>query len=480
MTDQPQIADLLHRANEVFALAGNLSEAFHEAGQWRAIFYDPSIWEHHEPQFEEFCNSLVELREVMQHPPDGFANVADQLRGAARIAKGIRESFAREVAPDTWRRETMGRLIGIEKPGTPKFTKYMDFAPSLAAIAESGEQAVKEVRKSLRLDEPFAFLDDQGGSESAKQSLSLLDRYPATTAGHVAFLEWVSIEVREQANALRENRYTHESITRQIKNGVKWAEARQRITLLQSLPAETVKQVASVLRRELSLGTVEQIDELLRPSIRALRNALEATPQSQTTGQSTGNTHEFESFVNSVKQETNTTGFLAWAGGDRVTLAIVFTDIVGSTAMGQRLGDEAMNEIRRTHFAQSRKLIDQFQGREIKTIGDSFMTAFKSVGLALDYAQALQSNTGHPEVRIRAGIHIGSMKVEDGDVFGGTVDFASRVVGTIKDAEIWLSDRAREDVEQLGSAKHKQLKWESHEGIAMKGFADRFTLWSLK
>ena len=66
----------------------------------------------------------------------------------------------------------------------------------------------------------------------------------------------------------------------------------------------------------------------------------------------------------------------------------------------------AMNEVRRAHFAQSRRLIGQFQGREIKTIGDSFMAAFKCAGAALDYVRALQGNTGHPQVQIRAGIHL--------------------------------------------------------------------------
>ena len=110
----------------------------------------------------------------------------------------------------------------------------------------------------------------------------------------------------------------------------------------------------------------------------------------------------------------------------------MFTDVVGSTALGEEIRDEAMNEVRRAHFAQCRRLIGQFQGREIKTIGDSFMAAFKCAGAALDYARALQGNTGHRQVRIRAGIHIGPMRVEAGDVFGGTVNFAARVVGAIK------------------------------------------------
>ena len=189
---------------------------------------------------------------------------------------------------------------------------------------------------------------------------------------------------------------------------------------------------------------------------------------------------DFDAFVMSAKGETSTKSFQEWAGGERVMLAIVFTDVVGSTALGEEIRDEAMNEVRRAHFAQSQKLIGQYKGREIKTIGDSFMAAFRSADAALDYARTLQANTGHPQVHIRAGIHIGSMQVEEGDVFGGTVNFASRVVGAIQGAEIWLSDRAKEDIDELGAKQHKHLKWGRHEGVAMKGFPGRFTLWSLQ
>jgi class 3 adenylate cyclase len=176
----------------------------------------------------------------------------------------------------------------------------------------------------------------------------------------------------------------------------------------------------------------------------------------------------------------STRSFQEWAGGERLTLAIVFTDVICSTALGEEIRDEAMNEVRRAHFAQSRKLIGHFNGREIKTMGDSFMAAFKSMDAALDYARGLQGNTGHSQVQIRAGIHIGPLQVEEGDVFGGTVNFAARVVGTIKDAEIWLSDRAKEDIDRLGAVRHKQLKWERQEEVVMKGFPGVFTLWSLK
>lgn len=188
---------------------------------------------------------------------------------------------------------------------------------------------------------------------------------------------------------------------------------------------------------------------------------------------------DFDAFVLSAKGETRTERFRKWAGGEQVTLAIVFTDMVGSTALGEELRDEAMSGVRRAHFEQSRELIKHFQGHEIKTIGDSFMAAFKTAGQALDYARALKKDTGHPRVQIRAGIHVGQLHVEEGDVFGGTVNFAARVIGAIKGAEIWLSERAKEDIFQQGSRRHLRLRWARHEDVAMKGFSGTFTLWSI-
>jgi class 3 adenylate cyclase len=106
----------------------------------------------------------------------------------------------------------------------------------------------------------------------------------------------------------------------------------------------------------------------------------------------------------------------------------------------------------------------------------TWRTVFQSADSAPDYAIALQKNTGYPQIQIRAGIHIGPLHVEEGDVFGGTVNFASRVVGAVKDAEIWLREWAKEDIDRLGSGKHKLLRWQRHDGVAMKGFPGTFTL----
>jgi WD40 repeat protein/class 3 adenylate cyclase/energy-coupling factor transporter ATP-binding protein EcfA2 len=195
--------------------------------------------------------------------------------------------------------------------------------------------------------------------------------------------------------------------------------------------------------------------------------------------QSADRHRDFEMFVHSARGETSTESFISWAGDVRVTLAVVFTDIIGSTALQQELKEYGMNEMRRYHFAQSRKLIEEHKGREIKTIGDSFMAAFRSVDKALDYARALQTNPGHPQVQIRAAVHIGTMQVEETDVFGGAVNFAARVLGNIKGAEIWLSDRAKADVDSIAEPRHVHLQWVRHDNVPIKGFTGGFTLWSL-
>jgi class 3 adenylate cyclase len=166
---------------------------------------------------------------------------------------------------------------------------------------------------------------------------------------------------------------------------------------------------------------------------------------------------DFDAFVLSANAETRSSRFVEWAGDERVTLAIVLTDVVGSTALGERMRDERMYEVRQAHFAQSRRLIAKFKGHEIRTIGDSFMAAFRSVAAALDYARALSSDPGSPELQLRAGIHIGPLQIEEGDVFGRTVNFAARVVGAIKGAEIWLSEQAKADIEALGARRHEEL-----------------------
>ena len=172
---------------------------------------------------------------------------------------------------------------------------------------------------------------------------------------------------------------------------------------------------------------------------------------------------------------------IAWAGGPRATLAVVFTDIVGSTSLRGRLKDERMSEMLRAHFAQGDALLAEHGGRRVKTIGDGLMALFRSAGAALDFARRLQANPGPQELRIRAGIHVGEIDIEADDVAGMEVHVAARATEAIKGSRICLTARAKSDVDRLGARHHRSLSWEHRESVAFKGLeGHRFTLWLLR
>jgi class 3 adenylate cyclase len=116
-----------------------------------------------------------------------------------------------------------------------------------------------------------------------------------------------------------------------------------------------------------------------------------------------------------------------WVGTSKI-LALVFTDVVESTALGRALGDERWMQVLRKHFAKARSLMSSDKCYEIKMIGDSFMVAFRSAIDAVDFAVAFHADTGDKCVRIRAGIHVGPIRVFENDLFGmmvkGITDYA--------------------------------------------------------
>jgi hypothetical protein len=71
------------------------------------------------------------------------------------------------------------------------------------------------------------------------------------------------------------------------------------------------------------------------------------------------------------------------------------------------------------------------------------------------------------------------VRIEGPDTLGLSVHFAARIIGKIKKSEIWLSDRAKMDIDDLHARSHVHLKWKPHHRVKMKGLPDTCTLWSL-
>lgn len=130
------------------------------------------------------------------------------------------------------------------------------------------------------------------------------------------------------------------------------------------------------------------------------------------------------------------------AGVRALMLALVFTDIVGSTRKCDQLGDEVWTEILISHFRRARKVVKQFSGFEIKIIGDAFMVVFRSVREAICFAMELQRKTGHEDVTIRASVHVGPVRIIDNDIYGSMVNYASRVIHALEGEAVAISEHA--------------------------------------
>lgn len=167
-----------------------------------------------------------------------------------------------------------------------------------------------------------------------------------------------------------------------------------------------------------------------------------------------------------------------WAGASktsRTTLALVFTDIVGSTALCLGLGDEQWIELLIKHFAQARKHLGSYDHYDIKVIGDSFMVVFRTAADALNFALAVHSDTGDEQIRIRAGIHVGPVRILDNDIYGGMVNYTSRVMGWLEGDGIALSNTAKENVAQILGPR-ASLRFVDYQAN-LKGFPEAQRLW---
>jgi class 3 adenylate cyclase len=114
--------------------------------------------------------------------------------------------------------------------------------------------------------------------------------------------------------------------------------------------------------------------------------------------------------------------------------AVLFTDIVGSTNITQKHGDEASQRMVNVHNSIVRGALQAHGGREVKHTGDGIMAAFSNPPASIDSAIDMQRgvahyNTGKPdiELRLRVGISVGEPIAEDNDLFGTTVQMAARL-----------------------------------------------------
>ena len=117
----------------------------------------------------------------------------------------------------------------------------------------------------------------------------------------------------------------------------------------------------------------------------------------------------------------------------RKLAAIMFTDMVGYSALSQR-DEKLAQELLEEHRRLLREIFPRFNGTEIKTIGDAFLVEFGSALEAAQCAIEIQrtlakrdADARRPHIQVRIGVHIGDVVNRGGDVYGDGVNIASRI-----------------------------------------------------
>jgi class 3 adenylate cyclase len=172
--------------------------------------------------------------------------------------------------------------------------------------------------------------------------------------------------------------------------------------------------------------------------------------------------------------EVNTAGAVVFPGGDDRDpgiRTILFTDIVGSTSLTRKLGDEAAMELLAVHDKIVRDALANLSGREVKHLGDGIMASFVSAAAAVKCATQVQRDVARHRqekhdlsFQVRAGVAAGEPVEHHNDLFGCTVQLASRLCSHAQPDQVLVSNVVAELCEG------KLLPFEDLGEVTLKGF----------
>lgn len=132
------------------------------------------------------------------------------------------------------------------------------------------------------------------------------------------------------------------------------------------------------------------------------------------------------------------------ADDDSIVVTLLFSDIVGSTAMLERIGDKAWHDLLLAHNAAMREQIAHHRGREFDTSGDGFMALFESAARAVRCGRGMIKAANALGLHVRVGCHTGEVIFVADYAHGVAVHTAARVVALAGADEIFVSSTTRD------------------------------------
>lgn len=157
--------------------------------------------------------------------------------------------------------------------------------------------------------------------------------------------------------------------------------------------------------------------------------------------------------------------------------AILLADIVDSTALTERLGDAGFRTKARDLDAALRGIIRDHSGTPIdgKLLGDGVLAVFTSARQAIEAALACGVAGSHAGLPLHLGLHAGDVIREEGNVYGGTVNIASRISGLSAPGEVLVSDIVRGLARTSGG-----VSFEDRGKRRLKGVGEPMRVWAVR
>jgi adenylate cyclase len=159
------------------------------------------------------------------------------------------------------------------------------------------------------------------------------------------------------------------------------------------------------------------------------------------------------------------------APNGRVT--IVFSDIEGSTALNERIGDRAWVRLIDRHDKMVGRHVKRHSGYVVKSQGDGFMIAFaqpeQAVWCSMDVQRELAKRPNG--IRVRIGIHSGKSVRRGDDLFGRNVAMAARVAAAADGGEVLVSESVRDAV--------GDVSFDDGRDVELKGFSGTHRLYAV-
>jgi class 3 adenylate cyclase len=161
-------------------------------------------------------------------------------------------------------------------------------------------------------------------------------------------------------------------------------------------------------------------------------------------------------------------------------VTILFSDVEGSTALTQRVGDAKAREVLRAHERIVREALRAHGGSEVKALGDGFMASFASATRALESAIAMQkafaahNESADEPISMCIGLNAGEPIAEEKDLFGTAVNMAARIAARAEGGEILASDVVRQLVAGKG------FLFSDRGEVELKGFEEPVRLYEVR